>query len=1716
MSEFLSRWLNQELRLSKPVEPRTFAKDFSNGYLIGEILHKYQMQDGFSLFLRKSTSISKVNNFTRLEPTLKLLGIPFNINTAQDLMQEKPGVATQLLHQLYIALEKKKNEGLTKTMMEIMQPTATANLHRKEHELYSYRLPQVVKRDADMKLQKVSQYNRDKCQQLTDLSVGTTAIEQKRQLKVQDEKRVENKEKVLQSTKSNKVCPGHEGCVDTTCELGTNVQVPKVASCTSPLKIKREKQQQQYNKHQEQIVQNEIAQFEAIRKKLTTSAPALSSSSSGQPLPLDFTSGGSKQDCKASEGGTKLMLQSNTKYLQEVRKRLKDNASTSEQQQRRLDRFLVEQFKAREAEQEVQREKQLVKCLTRPTKQEQRLVAQLMQIRQQKQVILENQLFKEQQCQQRREKDFQEALHSEAVLAQEAKLAHAEEIRKELEFCNRTAAERAHSRHKKHSESCKDIVGQIVDLVTKVGEHRQLTGSLVPGSLMREWKELLFRGLALYEPTKSHQPELEFSSSLDPAELKKQEILNNLEYDEYTRTVGEWAWPEEAEETNLPLTANNILAHVIQQLKKMVHPPVLEPSSPLISHFAIKACILGKLCTGKTTCLAKITEALGIRVLSADTLITEALQAYKNESDSSENQQATEQQGETDNGHHPTSMKSDDNIHVESRNFNAKLSRATHGAAAEKEMRKGNAIPNELLVDIMVEAISQLPAESGWILDGFPYDISLAHLLEKALGGSVDEGNEVVNNRSNFADDPDSPGPPPSPAPVLDLVLLLDIPDECVVRRAYSYLDTDTAAKTFHPRDKILYQAQIPHRISAFQETWPALEKWFGEKQNILVRLDADVDEGELYGKVESILQQVLQKKQKDIVPESIKAPDTSPTPNPPEDQPPALSEQEGDPTESLSSLQKEEVQSEWLLYVPYRGFSGDVPPSSLSNEDSKGDPKNFSESPSSDEGSSNQVYLDLPLPLEIAEYLFSNWDTACDSYVNDVKKVMQQLRSQRTVIDHQLFNIRERYKHFLQRPDLKQELVSKWQKDFNNIPDDMREDEDTKAELHLRLDELREPLWDISDKRKEEDEKERAAIMCNGWLEDHATMLINHHSILMQVELSLFQQTLRTLRVYYWSMYMQVPLTTLPESSYIHLLEKPAIKDQDESWPDSSEAASKKADQDESESEKLIDEKVISVCEEAVKSISQLVSAEAQQRPIKEQKEGLQEKEEKKTENSNTAQYKKQPSKKEKVDLLYPYHLSPFCSPPTPSDDSETPDQERVEKINKEYAAALSHEGNVAKVRIELVKGHNQMMVRSLQRRAQEIFSNMEKLLQACYLADMKCIDQLTEVVRHHIEAGSKLQYELVLEDSDFYLNGDCLFVASPAPPPRPPPLEKPLQSTPTITQLESLHHQLYSIAPSGLMSSLEFCSLLTDMVSISMGRNTLPVPWVGMNETKLKEIVSLLTDDYELIDWRRFLLSAALPWPFPSLTQLLDVLQSFKVADAVNTGYVNEEQYLQIQLWFSSEMVKTVPEDPSEPLPYDRLANLHKFFFQLFADHTFSPPRLDYVSMLLYFAADPNPRQGFIRALLVASGQHLKQHSQCHLVKSMPSIGEARDVTFVEVNRDYKEEDTLFSSSFLWEQEVSIPTLLNVTCHKVTMMKNSSPLPPGCLSEEEHTEHLVHVYTELGYEPEDCVPFSILSKHPHILMLMETLTHYQLVNIHRLILAHQEEGEANCLTIS
>lgn len=43
-------------------------------------------------------------------------------------------------------------------------------------------------------------------------------------------------------------------------------------------------------------------------------------------------------------------------------------------------------------------------------------------------------------------------------------------------------------------------------------------------------------------------------------------------------------------------------------------------------------------------------------------------------------------------------------------------------------------------------------------------------------------------------------------------------------------------------------------RILDFQDSWVSLEDWFGQKQKILVKVNADVDENTLYRTLETVL----------------------------------------------------------------------------------------------------------------------------------------------------------------------------------------------------------------------------------------------------------------------------------------------------------------------------------------------------------------------------------------------------------------------------------------------------------------------------------------------------------------------------------------------------------------------------------------------------------------------------------------------------------------------------------------------------------------------------------------------------------------------------------------------------------------------------------------------------------------------------------------------
>ncbi|XP_031299767.1 sperm flagellar protein 2-like isoform X1 [Camelus dromedarius] len=449
MSEILCQWLNQELKVSQTVSPKSFAKAFSNGYLIGEVLHKFELQDDFAEFSESRISTAKLNNFSRLEPTLHLLGVQFDQNVAHNIITEKPGAATKLLYQLYIALQRKKKSGLTGVEMQIMQPLRNTKLQSMKSEVF--------------------------------------------------------RDQRLSRRRQNEIMAKIQAAI---------IQIPKPAS-NRTLKAP-DTQKMMKKKIEAEDVANEIKNFEALIKKDLQAKESASRS-------LD-TAGQTTTDL--------LNTYSDDDYIKKIQKRLEVDAFAREQREKRRRRLLMDQLIAHEAQEEAYREEQLINRLMRQSQQERRIAVQLMHVRHEKEVLWQNRIFREKQYEERRLKDFQDALDREAALARQAKIDFEEQAIREKEIHEQIAVERAQARYKKHYSVCAEILDQILDLSTKVADYRMLTNNLIPYKLMHDWKELFFSGKPIYE-----QASLKHLSAKPSAEqlveLEKRDFLDNNDYEEY-------------------------------------------------------------------------------------------------------------------------------------------------------------------------------------------------------------------------------------------------------------------------------------------------------------------------------------------------------------------------------------------------------------------------------------------------------------------------------------------------------------------------------------------------------------------------------------------------------------------------------------------------------------------------------------------------------------------------------------------------------------------------------------------------------------------------------------------------------------------------------------------------------------------------------------------------------------------------------------------------------------------------------------------------------------------------------------------------------------------------------------------------------------------------------------------------------------------------------
>lgn len=103
MSALLLQWLNEEVQLSEHVSG--FNYSFKDGFLLGELLHRYNQIMTFPRFIQHGTPQNILDNFALLQPVMTKIGVRFNSKVASDIMHGNESVTKSILYEMKICLE---------------------------------------------------------------------------------------------------------------------------------------------------------------------------------------------------------------------------------------------------------------------------------------------------------------------------------------------------------------------------------------------------------------------------------------------------------------------------------------------------------------------------------------------------------------------------------------------------------------------------------------------------------------------------------------------------------------------------------------------------------------------------------------------------------------------------------------------------------------------------------------------------------------------------------------------------------------------------------------------------------------------------------------------------------------------------------------------------------------------------------------------------------------------------------------------------------------------------------------------------------------------------------------------------------------------------------------------------------------------------------------------------------------------------------------------------------------------------------------------------------------------------------------------------------------------------------------------------------------------------------------------------------------------------
>uniref|UniRef100_A0A7S1DS89 Calponin-homology (CH) domain-containing protein n=1 Tax=Hemiselmis andersenii TaxID=464988 RepID=A0A7S1DS89_HEMAN len=547
--EIIKRWLSDDIGVTIDPSDGGIERDFANGFAFALVMKHYNIQPDFDKFVNKHNPDVKLANFQRLQPSFRALNIRFDSHTANQLMTEEPGCAAALLGKLKVALDmptgsktrastgKSSQKGSTSLLLQTNRLASKEKFRDMEEQTFDKTLRL---KTADPKEYRMSHqlraFEEEAIRQQYNAELGDAQARLEYETHLAD-----SREAQRAKSKENRAYLDdweRQGWVN-----HAKNQAAKKERERRDLRVELSQQEKARRKRAmesdtaaDEVVHG-IDHFEEslrrIQDQTDADVPDDVLAQTSTETPDQFLAA---LTSKVPSGAA--LKKESELYMKKVQERRGEEALARKERDRRRRRVLVEQMRTHKDMEVKRREAMLSEKISRQSTEEQRIAEKLHAALEEKEVMRQARLRREQRYIALRQQQYVEVSAADArkyALMREdyqAQLANNRATLEEMERKEKAA------RSQKHYNACRGIADQIVDLAVKVCHYRAVTDSaLVPPKQWREWAALFTAGMSLFPDDLVEEEEEKLPEEVDVQAV----LVDKRDYCAYVELVSEWA-----------------------------------------------------------------------------------------------------------------------------------------------------------------------------------------------------------------------------------------------------------------------------------------------------------------------------------------------------------------------------------------------------------------------------------------------------------------------------------------------------------------------------------------------------------------------------------------------------------------------------------------------------------------------------------------------------------------------------------------------------------------------------------------------------------------------------------------------------------------------------------------------------------------------------------------------------------------------------------------------------------------------------------------------------------------------------------------------------------------------------------------------------------------------------------------------------------------------